>query len=137
MKSFKIKSFLVSFEGPKTTKANKTGIDFMIFILILVENFCNTMLYIIFQYCWEPVLIQRKLIGFKAILKYIIWRLFQSCKPFQCSKVVFKDFQGWKGYWTVDYIGLQSFINTISHSFDWYNFGGLLWNLDWVMKTSN
>ena len=34
-----------------------------------MKIFCNTMLYIIFQYGVEPVLIQRIIIGFEAILE--------------------------------------------------------------------
>ncbi len=37
MKNFKIKTSFVSREGPKA-RADKTGINFMIFILIFVEN---------------------------------------------------------------------------------------------------
>ena len=36
---------------------------------------CNTMLYMIFQFDWEPVLIQRILIGFEAILKKVFSNL--------------------------------------------------------------
>ena len=48
-KNYKIKTSFIIPERPKT-KANKTGINFMIFILIFVEIVCNTMRYIIFQY---------------------------------------------------------------------------------------
>ena len=37
MKNYKIKTSFVSLEGPKA-RANKTGINFRIFILIFVEN---------------------------------------------------------------------------------------------------
>ncbi len=37
MKNFKIKTSFVSREGPKA-RADKTGINFMIFVLIFVEN---------------------------------------------------------------------------------------------------
>ena len=37
MKNYRIKTSFVSPEGPKT-RANKTGINFMIFILIFVVN---------------------------------------------------------------------------------------------------
>ena len=36
---------------------------------------CNTMLYMIFQYGWEPVLIHRILIGFEAILESL-WSVY-------------------------------------------------------------
>ncbi len=45
MKKYKINNFFISHAGAKA-QVNKTGINF---ILIFVENFCNTMLYIIFQ----------------------------------------------------------------------------------------
>ena len=61
MKNYKIKT---SFVSPESPRAN-TG---MIFYLIFVENFCNTMLYMIFQNISEPVLIHRILIGIKAII---------------------------------------------------------------------
>ena len=44
------------------------------YILIFVETGYNTMLYIIFQYGWQPVLIQRILIG----LEWIQARILQS-----------------------------------------------------------
>ena len=37
------------------------------------KNFFNTMIYMIFQYGWESVLIQRILIGFEAILEMILF----------------------------------------------------------------
>ncbi len=45
----------------------QTGNNLMIFILISMKNFCNTILYIIFQHGWEPVLI--KYVVFLAINK--------------------------------------------------------------------
>ena len=36
------------------------------------------MLYMIFTYGWEPVLIQRILIGFQAVLEYKSWRLYKT-----------------------------------------------------------
>ena len=63
MKSYKIITSFVSPEGLQAL-ANKIGIDFMIFILI-----CLKMLYIVFQYGCKLILIQRILIGLKAILK--------------------------------------------------------------------
>ena len=49
----------------------KLAIKSMIHILIFMENFlCYIMmLYMIFQYVWEPVLIQRISIGFEEILE--------------------------------------------------------------------
>ena len=41
----------------------------MILSLLFVKVVGNTMLYMIFQYGWEPVLIQRISIGFEAILE--------------------------------------------------------------------
>ena len=41
---------------------------------------CYTMLYIILQYGWEAVLIQRKLIGFEVILENILFVMF-ICVP--------------------------------------------------------
>ena len=70
IKSYKIKFSFVSPEGLKA-RANKTCIDNMIFTLICVEIVCNTMLYIVFQY-GEPVLIQRIVIGFEAILDKLL-----------------------------------------------------------------
>ena len=37
-----------------------------------MENFCNLILYRIFQYCREPVLNLRILIGFEALLKILL-----------------------------------------------------------------
>ena len=67
MKNYKIET---SFDSSKLQKAraNKTGDKLMIFILIFEENFCNTMLYTIFQYGSELVLLSWILIGFEAIL---------------------------------------------------------------------
>ena len=51
-------------------------------------KFCfNTMLYMIFQYAWEPVLIQRTLIGFEAILEINTIRFF--CKSKASLHVLF------------------------------------------------
>ena len=61
----KIKASFVIPEGPKA-RANKTGINFMIFILSFVEN---CLLNIIFQTGLDPVLIQRIAIGFEVILE--------------------------------------------------------------------
>ena len=46
-----------SFDSPEEPKAraNKTGINIMIFILIFVENFYNTIRFMIFQYGLELV----------------------------------------------------------------------------------
>ena len=49
--------------------ANKTGINLKICILLVLENFYHLKRYKIFQYGSEPVLIQRILIGFEAILE--------------------------------------------------------------------
>ncbi len=62
-----IKTIYVTPEGLKAL-ANKTGTNFMIFILIFVENFCNTMLYTKFQYVSELVLLQWALVSFEVIL---------------------------------------------------------------------
>ena len=67
---------------------NKTGINFMIFIVGL------TMLYIIFQFGWEAGLIQQILTGFEAILKKILDYLypppclFLSCKFLACCALI-------------------------------------------------
>ena len=45
------------------------------------------MLYMIFQYAWEPVLIQRTLIGFEAILEINTIRFF--CKSQASLHVLF------------------------------------------------
>ena len=65
MKNFNFKTSFVSPERLKA-RANKTGISFMIFILISVGN---TMLYMIFLYGSIQVIIQRILIGLEAISK--------------------------------------------------------------------
>ena len=59
MKNHKIKTSFVSPEWPNAL-ANKLVLIF-IFIAIFVEND-------FFQYGWKPVLIQRILIGFEAML---------------------------------------------------------------------
>ena len=54
-----IKTCFVSPVEPKA-RANKTGNYLIIFILTFMEKIvCNTMLHMIFQHCYEPVLIQR------------------------------------------------------------------------------
>ena len=64
-------------------QANKIGIRFMIFILIFLT--CKSMLYMIFQYGWEPVVIQWILFGLEAILeKYIPGSSIR--RPSGCSK---------------------------------------------------
>ena len=63
MKNYKIKTSFVSSEGPKA-RANETGLYFMIFILLSVENTKND-----FSVCLEPFLIQLILIGLEAILE--------------------------------------------------------------------
>ena len=45
----------------------KTGITLVIFVFYSWEIVYNTMLYMIYNYAWQPVIIQRTLIGFKAI----------------------------------------------------------------------
>ena len=67
MKNYKIIASFVSLEGPKV-RVNETGFKFMIFNLIFVQIACNTMLYMIFQYVFEPVLIQRIFLSLEAIL---------------------------------------------------------------------
>ena len=49
MKNYKIKAIFLRHERLKD-QANKTGINFMMFILIFVESVCNMMLYMIFPY---------------------------------------------------------------------------------------
>ena len=56
MKNYKINTSSVSPEGPKSLD-NKSGINFMNIIFIFWKIVCNTMLFMIFQYRWEPVLI--------------------------------------------------------------------------------
>ena len=56
MKKYEIKTSFVSHEGPKAS-AKKTGNTSFI-----INSVCNTM-------NWEPVLIQRILIGFESILE--------------------------------------------------------------------
>ena len=69
MKNFKIKTIFANPEVPKAHTI-KTGISFMIFILIFIEKIvCNSMQYMIFQSGWELVLSQRIVIGFEAILE--------------------------------------------------------------------
>ena len=41
--------------------------DILLLLKRIIENFCNDMLYIVFLCGWEPVLIKRIFIGFKAI----------------------------------------------------------------------
>ena len=60
---------ILLYDGPKAL-TNKTGISLT---LIFVEIVCNTMLYMIFQNCWEPVLIQQILIGYKVILENLFF----------------------------------------------------------------
>ena len=71
MENYKIETNLLNPDGPKA-RNNKTGINFMIFILISWKIVYNTMLFMIFQYGWEPILIQRIFIGSEAILEIII-----------------------------------------------------------------
>ena len=72
MKKYKIKNSFESPERPRT-RVNKTGINFMIFILILVENCLQYDAIHDFSVWLELVRIQRILIGFEAILKKVIW----------------------------------------------------------------
>ena len=71
MKNDMVKTSFVSPEKKKSL-ANKTAIDITIFFVI-VKIFCDTMLYMIFQYCWKPVLIQRISIGFEAVLETVLY----------------------------------------------------------------
>ena len=67
--TIKYLQFIKRPEEPKI-RANKTGINSMIFILIFVENWRGSTIYMIFYYIsLEPVLIQRILIVFEAILE--------------------------------------------------------------------
>ncbi len=69
MKNFKIKTISTNPEVPKAHTI-KTGISFMIFILIIIEKIvCNSMQFMIFQSGWELVLSQWIAIGFEAILE--------------------------------------------------------------------
>ena len=54
----------------------------MIFIFIFVNIVWNAMIYISFHYSWEPVLIQRILIGFEEILE----NMFSYFKYEDCIK---------------------------------------------------
>ena len=62
MENSKINSSFVDPERPEA-QTKKTGINFQ------WKIFYNTIQYMIFQYGWEPFLIQQILIGFKAILE--------------------------------------------------------------------
>ena len=84
MYNYKIKTNFVSPEMPKGC-ANKTGFN------IIIVHFYNTIRYMIFHYGLEPVLIQRILISFKAILEYyfsdqlcylIWWNTFNITRPY-------------------------------------------------------
>ena len=62
----------ISYVNPKGLKARdcKTKMNFMIFIFIfLCKIVWNKMLYMIFQYGCEPVLILRILMSFEAIME--------------------------------------------------------------------
>ena len=67
----------------------------MILILIFVEDFCNTMLYMIFQYVSETVIIQRLSINCGAILEKVFCML------------------EWKGYM------LKMMVLSIKKQFSW------------------
>ncbi len=58
MWNYKIKTSFGSPEMPKA-RPNKTGFNSKIYILLFVENVYNTMLYMIFLYVLELVLIQQ------------------------------------------------------------------------------
>ena len=77
MKNHKIKTSQVSPKGTKA-QANKTGIN--ILFLNSLKIVCNTMLYISFQYGWEPVQFQRILIGIKAILEKFFFQFYNQPK---------------------------------------------------------
>ena len=66
-----MKKIKTSFVSPERPKAN-TG---MIFYLIFVENFINTMLYMIFQNILEPVLIHRILIKAIILIPFFVLNL--------------------------------------------------------------
>ena len=77
-KIYNLKLVLLALRGlrPRPTK--------LVLILEIVFWYivCKTMLYIIFQFGWEPVLNQRILIGFEAILElctYISMNILSSC----------------------------------------------------------
>ena len=89
----KIKT-ITRFVIPKGMKvrANKTGINFLIFISICMDIVCNTMLYMSFQYSWELVLIQQILISLEAILKNRIL-------PHRILREKTIHYQGWREPW--------------------------------------
>ncbi len=60
--------------APSDRRPELTKLELILWFLFCYARkiICNTMLYILFQYCWEPVLIQRIIIGFEAILEYYI-----------------------------------------------------------------
>ncbi len=67
MKNFNIKTrILLTLRGWKLV-LTKLVLNFIILIFV-----CNTILYMIFQFDWEPVLIQLILIGFEAILEIFL-----------------------------------------------------------------
>ena len=69
MKNYKIKTSFLSLAWMKS-RAKKTGLNFMICHLNIRRKIgCNAMPYIIFQYGWELVLIQRI---FEAILEMFL-----------------------------------------------------------------
>ena len=53
-------------------------------------------------------------------------------KTISHDKLIVLDYQGWRGYWIVNYIGTQSFYNTLS-----YLVAQKLWlllsNFDWLI----
>ena len=68
IKKYKIKTVLLA---PRGRRSCLTKLELLLWFLfqfwwIIV---CNTMLYMIFHYVWEPVLIQRIFTGFEAILE--------------------------------------------------------------------
>ena len=74
LKIDKIKLVLFSPKWPKIW-ANKISINFFFFIFIFVENFCNSMLYMIFQYGCEPFLIRRFRSRTGNIIRHVLFLL--------------------------------------------------------------
>ena len=70
MRNYKIETSFLATRGWRTG-LNKLALFLWFIFLYLFKIVCNSMLNMIFQYNWEPVLIQRKFIGFWIILAMV------------------------------------------------------------------
>ena len=97
------------------------GTNFMIFIKKFAKIVYNTMLYLIFQYCWDLAPIQGILIGSEAILeifskiKVILEKCFNS---YYCKKKFILKKRHWRHFRVITIVVIRLFYDRQNSGYD-------------------